>query len=995
MRWQSPVLLSFATMLMASPMATAAPLPVRGHVDSSATPSPVAVRLVRLPAAAERARLALAGLTRPEPTATVSVGRDGSFQLLVPEPGMWRVVAEPYRGLPMEIDLVPLTEPAELPPLALVAAREVSVRVLGASGQPLPGAVVSILPAPKGESSGPAWVPASRAAITRGDGTAVLTLGPAKASRLVVTAPGQIPAEIDPPAGAEITVRLDPGSARTLIVRDSQGQEGANTVVMVDGFPTGTTGNDGRLTVATRPGQTARLEAFAPDGRRGWAELPPSPAATVSLRIEKPSRLAGRVLALPGRRPLADALVWTAEDPGAAVRTRADGGYDLPLSGGEPARLQAAARGYAMAALPGPAPGTRAGFTFTLHPAVALASGRVLDANERPVQSAEVTLLPSSFGADAESLVAGPEIAPRATTGPNGRFQFERLPVGRWDLHVTARGFLAVTVNGVDIPSGKATADLGTVLLKTAATLTGRVVGPGGQPVAGARVARLNHDPAATRLAMAVGSPSLAVLSAADGLFELGGLTPGEPLDLRVEREGFRPVTLSDVETGAERPPLEVRLEPASRLRGRVQDEAGDPVEGARVLVLMPRSAEPRIMATAAADARGAFEIYGLKPGPVRVTALADGWLPAPAAEAEIPADGAPSEVELLLARGAALEGVVTGPDGLPAASATVRAVRETPGLPLPPGVGAPETTTDGDGRYRLEGLPEGPVRISAAHADHAPALREIDVQPGSNRLDLEFGRGLAVAGRVVDADGTVLAGVTVEIRPEAGPGRVQTATTGPDGEFRFGSVAEGQYGLTTSAPGGTAHATVRVSGTPVSGVELRLVPGGTIAGSILGIDPAMLARVEIVATGPGRGRTVRPGFDGRYVLEGLESGDWHVVARDGAGRETRANGRIEAGVSELLLDLRFERGQALTGLILSEGTPVAGALIAVQGTDGPGGGGTMTGADGRFRIDHLPAGTYDVTVLRRDNGTQTVRRIDLRTEEELVLDLPPPPPSN
>lgn len=73
----------------------------------------------------------------------------------------------------------------------------------------------------------------------------------------------------------------------------------------------------------------------------------------------------------------------------------------------------------------------------------------------------------------------------------------------------------------------------------------------------------------------------------------------------------------------------------------------------------------------------------------------------------------------------------------------------------------APKTTTDVDGRYRLEGVREGQNFLHAFSDRHAPAMKTISVNPGVETLaDFSLSEGKPVTGTITDMEGRPLSGV-------------------------------------------------------------------------------------------------------------------------------------------------------------------------------------------------------------------------------------------
>src|SRR5262249_13051546 len=146
--------------------------------------------------------------------------------------------------------------------------------------------------------------------------------------------------------------------------------------------------------------------------------------------------------------------------------------------------------------------------------------------------------------------------------------------------------------------------------------------------------------------------------------------------------------------------------------------------------------------------------------------------------------------VEVVLRLGAVIEGTVSTPDGSPAAGAHVMASQESAaaGLSGQTLVGRPEATTDGDGRYRLTGVSEGPHTVLAESSGFPPARKQLQVQSGANALDLRLEQGAEISGRTASREGPV-AGATIRLLPQDAAAAVSLPPpqlSGADGGFHF-----------------------------------------------------------------------------------------------------------------------------------------------------------------------------------------------------------------
>jgi large repetitive protein len=343
------------------------------------------------------------------------------------------------------------------------------------------------------------------------------------------------------------------------------------------------------------------------------------------------------------------------------------------------------------------------------------------------------------------------------------------------------------------------------------------------------------------------------------------------------------------------------------------------------------------------------------------------------------------------------LTGSVRGPDGKPVEGALVlyrplaAASREL----------AATTRTDAEGRFRAELKTAGLVYVRVTAKGLAGRSFE-KVQPGAP-LAVVLDRGQTIEGSVRDATGQPLARVRVTASPNLGVAvsswetdkQTIEARTDDRGHFRLEGVGAGLYWLSATAHGfGSARkGNVR----PGATVTLIARPGGWLAGQVS--DPqgrplkGALVRAELEPQFWVGSTVETTDPEGRFEIPGLDPGNYTVVARHAdfapgvvSGVAVDAEGRAD-------LTIPLAAGAAVTGrLVDAEERPLAGRVAAQEFAGQPMPRSLVellradTGADGRFRIEKVPPGSYALgAVAPRYSGRRVEAEVSGR---EGVIDL-------
>ncbi|HXV76164.1 MAG TPA: carboxypeptidase regulatory-like domain-containing protein, partial [Candidatus Polarisedimenticolaceae bacterium] len=822
----------------------------------------------------------------------------------------------------------------EIPPATLVAGRVIDAE----SRRSITGAVVYDAGTP------------TIAAVTDRAGSFVLRA--ARSTRLTLTAGA--PGYLAPDRPAEATLADDGRPGPTIALRPAAAIEGRVTAAAA-GPLAGV-----EVTIEEQQAQgTMRFEFGAPSA-------PPRASTDVEGRY----RL-GRVD--PSKN-------WT-------VRARADGfaPAEVRAAGLEPREL-------------------RTNVDLELRRGLSLI-GSVTTLDSVPLADVEVTIEPSSSAARDGMLGIRRETAPSrvvVATDGDGRFRADGLPAGKVDVTARRNGFAPGELRSVEIVAETTEpVDAGGIVLEPGETIRGTVVNRDGAPIEGVeiRVEAAGGGGVMVILGagMAADDEEPDALTDGSGWFELVDLSPKKRYTVSARRVGYLqasagPFPLPHVE------PVGLTLDPASDVRGRVVDGAGEAIAGAEVAMTRNRTIEMGsnvmrtiMMQSETTDGDGRFVFEDQEPGEMSIKAVASGYREAKLDGLSI-AEGEDLEgVELTLAGGAVVTGQVLGPDGRPVIGAGVQPAGEGEAM-MRMLEGSP---SDGNGIYRLEGLAPGAVSIEATHDDWPRTVRDVELTAGVNHLDLQFEGGVEVEGRVSDTTGRGVAGAVVRLAPAGrGWGGPETIADG-EGRYRMPGVQAGDYHVWAQAPGYasyTSETEIEVRGEPLYAVDIELDTGGAIVGRVSGVEPERFSDVGVEAQGPsarGAGAVAVDG-DGRYRVDNLGPGSYTVVASV-ANSGKRASGEVtlEPGAVEATLDLEFAPGLTLSGRAVQAGSGIGGATVYVEGTNVVHDGWNETDHEGRFEIDGLEPGDYTIRLRHWKTGLAYDEPLSLSSDKTITLDVP------
>lgn len=456
---------------------------------------------------------------------------------------------------------------------------------------------------------------------------------------------------------------------------------------------------------------------------------------------------------------------------------------------------------------------------------------------------------------------------------------------------------------------------------------------------------------------------------------------------------------------------VKVEIKPGGTIKGRVINEQGQPIAGARVGT--GNSGYFRAHG-ATTDSDGRFVLAGPDPdSKAQVSARADGYEYLSEQPVTFPAGQREAQVELTMKRPAVrmISGRVTRQDGSPVEGATVGYGAGTNWVDYA------SATTDKDGKYALNkaGIRKNIVVVSGQGL--APAWKVVEADKDV-QIDFQMKSGHAVEGRVEDEDGAPVAGAHLTVRMEVKAEEacdnlyvVGTGGTGEDGKFRFENIPDGSvftdiYAkdfdrlnnerlkvdrkdytlvLRKTVPGQICGTVLRDSdGKPVPEFNVRLNFSRNCGRSSSGLSLGLCEQ----------GVSFQP-TDGKFAIEGLNVKDGFAVVVTAPGyMQARVDPVMVKPVSEEAYKdviVRLRPAGSFEGSITEAGTggPVEGVLVTAWDAGGHGSStmfdwdmshtslksvSTRTGADGEFRFESMPF-TSGMIMLEKQGFARTMLR--------------------
>jgi protocatechuate 3,4-dioxygenase beta subunit len=472
--------------------------------------------------------------------------------------------------------------------------------------------------------------------------------------------------------------------------------------------------------------------------------------------------------------------------------------------------------------------------------------------------------------------------------------------------------------------------------------------------------------------------------------------------------------------------PEPIQLKRGAVLQGRVTiaGSGGLPVPDAEV-TLKPASGLPDVTPTPGrelgipirADASGAYRIDNAPPGIAHVAAVAPGFARHEQQNVQIH-ENSTNDVHFELSSGLSIAGIVTDAAGSPIHNVKLSAIAISSKTPS-----TAETRSQGDGRFEILGLLEGPYIVKwAALGFIGDEVKPI--QAGDKEVKVVVEKQGSARIQVFDKNNRVLTrfGLTLKTYFEGqqhyGLTDIPTvqARTDRDGVATVEGVNPGSYVFQVEAP---AHAMAYsdpfqvVLGVEAPLVIVRLDEGGILEGLVQGPNGAPASGVA-VATIPNEydenpftrmfegmmpvkitRRTVQTDGQGRYRITLLNPGAYQIKFTHPEFFDVFQKGhQVQAGQTTTVPTVAMKTGTVVEGLVLVDGKPGGQVKVTISPLTDPTVPQTTSGfhcevfsdAEGKWVMPkRVPPGRYQVVGMRQIAENPLLSLLDVMKSKQEV----------
>lgn len=575
----------------------------------------------------------------------------------------------------------------------------------------------------------------------------------------------------------------------------------------------------------------------------------------------------------------------------------------------------------------------------------------------------------------------------------DGAFRFERLAPGEY--HLAAKSPTAIGTHSATLDVRQMEVEV-TIALRKAAAISGFVVTATGEPVADAAVYP-THRRAPPNLDSLRTLPLNRVVQErvrtdAEGAFVLAGMGGGT-LKLCAVKDGYAPTYSEEIDMGTEDVTIVLR-EGGDVLGQVVEKDSARPVPDATLTI---QGETPLDSAKTTTGGEGNFFLVGLAAGKYTAAVEHDTMVVDSSTSTFEVVDGREtSGVRIEMLAGATIGGRIYDQDtGLGIANARIMAGRADSRR-------AESADSALDGTFTFAKLEAGTYSIFYDASGYprprssGPGgdVRQVSVEVGETRTDVEIAlsKGLLVSGRVVDAEGSPIAGARVSGRSRYGDDYQYSEATTADGRFEVAGLRPAADLYLQASKDGFAASPVgplTLGEESLTDVEIVMQPEASISGIVVDTAGKPVPKANIIA----RRQTTAPfgtpindaDAQGKFTIKGLTPGTYKIVVSPAGNHSfgsdsTAATVELAAGedVTDLRITLNAGEGLTISGRVTDEaGKPIQRAYLNANSMQGGGSyGNAQTDANGQYEIASLKDAVYRVEVHHPQHTRKTAEDV-------------------
>ncbi len=428
--------------------------------------------------------------------------------------------------------------------------------------------------------------------------------------------------------------------------------------------------------------------------------------------------------------------------------------------------------------------------------------GYVTDSSGNPIANAQVHT-------DSAYVFTGELESPdrqSGTTNGAGFYEIRNVPEGARNVMAEAEGYGRELQHNIVFKGDDGEEKILEFQLEPGQSLEGRVVGPDGLGIEGAKILALNYGNTNSSRGKARTDET--------GYFQLLDLGPGSYM-MRVTADGFRQAPGRGNRAQAGQKDVEIQMVVQCSVAGVAVDSSGNPIKGFKASLQYVDETgtifEEAGVTGSFQNDDGSFELIGVDPGLYVVQVQAKGYAKGNSQPFRVTAeDQLKSGVSVRLGKGGSFAGVVLDASGSPVKGARV-STQDNSYVDnlfndmfkdiIVPTVTLRRTRTDAKGQFELDLLSPGTYQVHVEHEDFTRFIVK-DKQLGEGQqVDLgalSLTAGGTIRGTVLDAAGKVMPRSQVILRGDDGVTSYMEHTDA-NGRYEFTHVKPGAYKLSAT----------------------------------------------------------------------------------------------------------------------------------------------------------------------------------------------------